>query len=277
LQLRTVLIVGLASFAVTAPAVAAHADAIYTYGGWTVKNGLYVTCSPGAKIYDGRGSAHPGYMVFNNAWLEKRQCVGSDGYWIGVRSPVVGSCASIVRAYPSVRYGAFGIDRDKISGFPRQIDRLGEGPYVHVSARGDARGCWQADVDAWIHPTLASWSKHGTAELVVVYRKDRHSLCRGCVRVKIQDVTYLTRHWMTVQRNANGSTDRRVKPWLILYFRRLHGTESTVIPAGALLHYAVRHHWIPRTWWLGDVANGAEIWCGGAGLRMSMVARGRAA
>jgi len=243
-------------------ATSAHASATKPYApGWTHNgDGSYTTCKPHALIYSAP------YRVYNNAWLETRQCASSTGqHDITVTSNAVAD-RSLVVAYPSIRYGAFYTDLDPTSGLPVPIRRAADAPYAHVSCLGrHIRGALQCDVDAWFHPT-ASTAAHGTFELVVV---NRRGVGGGHV-TRIDGTRYYWHTWMTCQHLASGKCDPNVRPWRIFYAVRVHRNWTSTVPVGAFAHFATRHHLLPSTAWLGDIAYGAELWSGGRGLKISM-------
>ncbi len=257
-------------------AAAAQASTV-TASPWTcTKAGRCSTCTPGAKLYAG------GYRVFDNAWTGRSRnhfCVSSTGLNITIKSEAIPFGGNVV-AYPSIRFGAFYTDRDPQSRLPERVIAIGP-MTLNAASRGNAAGTWLTDADIWFRPR-ARWERHGTFELVVAnrwhvaaaanaaYRKAAPesalaAAMQGGQSVRIRGVRYGWSEWVT--------TDPRTGlRWPILVFRQLRQWGRARIRVGAFVWFA-RHHGLfhlPRSWWLGDVAYGTELWSGGKGLTDSM-------
>jgi hypothetical protein len=244
---------------------------------WTcTKAGRCSTCTSGAKLYIGA------YRVFDNAWAgqsSKHFCVSSTGLNITIRSEAIPFGGNVV-AYPSIRFGAFYTDRDPHSGLPERVIAIGA-MTLNVASRGNAAGTWLTDADIWFRPR-ARWERHGAFELVIAHRWHFAPVVNAAIRpvapdsalaaamqggrtVRIRGVRYGWNEWVT----TDPQTGLR---WPILVFRQLRQWGRARIRVGAFVWFA-RHHGafhLPRSWWLGDVAYGSELWSGGKGLTDSM-------
>ena len=244
---------------------------------WTcTKPGRCRTCTSGANLY---ASA---YRVFDNAWTGRsrnRFCVSSTGLNITIKSEAIPFGGNVV-AYPSIRFGAFYTDRDPQSRLPEPVVAIGP-MTLNAASRGNAAGTWLTDADIWLRPR-ARWDRHGTFELVIANRwhlapaanaayrpiapdSALAAVMQGGRRVRIEGVRYGWSEWVT--------TDPRTGlRWPILVFRQIRQWGRARIRVGAFVWFA-RHHGafhLPRSWWLGDVAYGTELWSGGKGLTESM-------
>jgi hypothetical protein len=207
------------------------------------------------KICDHRYVTYGATRIRDNAWGgwtgRHPYCIETDG----VRTMVLTNAVpdGSVVAYPSSETGPMFLWRDRRSGLPEPVTKLGRLTY-NVGC-GTAPGLWLCDVDAYLIPGQG-WTGHASGELVIGNRWSTGT--PSGQHVYIHGRWYEFRHWIT--------TDGTYR-WLIYVFRQVHQSAKASVTVGKFTWWLLRRGLLPRdARWYQDGAYGPEIWSGGRGL-----------
>lgn len=221
-------------------------------------------CTPRADIVQGP------YRLYNDTFAVPgdHMCIRDDGTGQHTALTVETGLKPYegrVVAYPAVQFGRWDGYTDPTSHLPANEGAAGR-IMLHVRAIGTARGSWQSDVDLWAWPTSNVSSTHARFELVIVNRSSSRSTTGPYAQVFHR--TYEVSSWLTCTRNSAGSC---VGPlWRLVYFKLKYPDGVVRLHLASFLAYSRRHGWLPKSWWIGEVSYGTEIWSRGKGLKDGM-------